>query len=209
MTTCVATKRHFAPVLAAASLIMVLFGSRAASAGEEEQVWRRALSVDAHLEPTNIFGPPTPYGLYGLSASVSPVPWLAVEGGAGADARNDAQFTLMPRLRILTSGQNAFSVGMGASVGAYTWREVWFDSAGSRKTWAHAWRSDLEGSYEFRSLGGFSVRPYLGLAFLLNRSDGVCQYDGMGDHCATVHRDDPSPLSLYTGISLGYAFLAL
>ena len=114
----------------------------------------------------------------------------------------------MIEVRASVFDQNAFSLGIGVTVGDYSWREIWFDSGGSIKSWSPAWRANVEASYEFRSLGGFSVRPYLGAAILIDRGAGVCYEPGLADlHCETVHRDDPSRPAVYSGISIGYTFL--
>jgi hypothetical protein len=203
--------RHVSPrqsVLACAVLLgLGLFAPRVAMA-KETTVWDRSFSLAIQGDPISGIIGPTPYGFGGASLGYSPVSWLAIDAAigvasAGRPGRAAAVYTLMPRVRW-TSGQEALAFGAGVSVGSYRWDEVPYDSGGATKVWDPAWRANVEVSYERRFDSGLFLRPYVGLAEILNVAAGVCVWPDEG-HCNANHASDPKTPFGYWGLAIGYA----
>jgi hypothetical protein len=175
---------------------------------QEATVWDRSFAVAVQGDPISAIIGPAPYGFAAVSLGYAPLPWLLVDGAigvasAGMPGRAAAVFTLMPRARWI-HGQDALALGAGVSVGRYRWDEVPYDSGGAMKEWNPAWRANLEVSYEHRWDSGALLRPYIGLAKIINVAAGTCDEPDY-DHCAAYHGDDPKAPFLYWGIAIGYA----
>jgi hypothetical protein len=195
----------------------LLYVAHTARAGDDEAarapadptVWDRPYAFALVGDPFSWIFSPAPYGVIGGSIGYAPLPWLSVDAGigvgndwAGSSRKQSAQYTLMPRARWII-GQDALALGAGISEGAYQWNEMPLNmtggpSSGTRKEWNHAWRANIEISYERRAVSGLTVRPHVGLATILNPGAGVCTFD-----CSLPDTKHPNPF-LYVGFAIGY-----
>ncbi len=183
--------------------------SSEARAEERADPWSYPLTIDAQLSsPLVMIVSPAPYGWVGASVGYSPAPWFAIDAGGGLSYVGPRgtighALAIMPRVRW-TFGSTAVALGTGISTGKYWWNETPLDSGGATKSWDWATWANFEASFEWRASSGFELRPYFGLALLLNPRAGIC--DELPEHCLTVHADDPSRPLPYFGMAIGRAF---
>lgn len=126
------------------------------------------------------FGLGTPLGLTGAALDLQPVPWLAINAGAGGSYRGDRQVAVTPRLRYpWGKGPMAFGFGAGYSFGAYERTNATWSAGGGEgggwywKTWDKAEWFNLELSVE-RRLAPVGWRVYVGRAVLKSPSPSSC-----------------------------------
>jgi hypothetical protein len=210
LLSCLATLPCIAaPALAADDEPVPAAGGDAAREAADEAVWNRRYSFAILGDlVSGVFSLP-PYGMVGASFGYAPAAWLSIDSGVGIGvfshgAGGGAQWVLMPRARLIF-GRDAIALGTGVSVGPYEWNEIPYDSGGDIKDWAYAWRLNVEVSYEHRTPSGLTLRPYIGIASLLNRGDGVCS-DRAPTGCPSRHADQPAIPLPYAGFAIGYAF---
>lgn len=189
--------------------LAVLGVSSKARAEERTEPWSYPWSIDAQLSSPLVLVDPAPYGWLGASMGYSPARWLAIDAGAGVGYLGPKgtlgyDLAVMPRFRVAFQANKAIDFGAGVSTGKYWWNETPFDSAGATKSWDWAIWANMEVSYEWRAASGFELRPYLGLARLLNPGAGIC--GELVEHCRTVHAADPSGVLPYFGMAIGRAF---
>lgn len=152
------------------------------------------------------FGLGTPLGLTGAALDLQPVPWLAVNGGAGGSYRGQRQVAITPRLRYpLGKGPLAVGFGVGYSFGAYqrtnaTWSAGGGEEAGTYwKSWDKAEWVNLELSLE-RRLAPVGWRVYVGRAILQTPSSTTC--------VANSSSRQPTPCEVGTEAFVWYAGFA-
>jgi hypothetical protein len=140
-----------------------------------EAYWKHPVGVEVLLG--------SPAGLLGVGVEVTPIPYLSLEGAIGWDSSyitrigggygQGRQSSLMGRLRVPFGGL-AFSVGAGASWGAYEWCDSCPFENGDQWNWKQAVWTNVEGAVEYRWRLGFGVRLSWGRAWLDNPNDVTC-----------------------------------
>jgi hypothetical protein len=147
------------------------------------------------------FGLWAPLGLAGIALDYSPAPVVSFNLGAGLSPFG-AQFAVATRFRVLRFGHRAHFapfVGGGISLGPDSqgsWGLV--DGSGFTTTykWSTAYWANFETGMEMRFGQHTELRPFVGLAALLNPGDGVA--------VSTPAAEPVDNWTLYCGIAVGY-----
>jgi hypothetical protein len=176
----------------------------AASLAQPDPWVARPLAIEGHLG----FGPPI--GDAALAVDYSPLPVLSVNLGIGLSP-SGVQYGLMPRVRFVRFGHRvrfAFYVGAGVSAGHYdqpSGGSLALDGSKNggpaRYDWDQAYWLNGEVGMEMRLADGLVIRPYVGLADLLNTKP-TRTIPGEG---FDVPGGRVSPVQAYIGGALGFA----
>lgn len=157
-------------------------------------------------------GVATPLGYVGTSAVLRPVRWVALHAGAGIGAVG-AQWEAgirgsLPLPVGLRMPVQYLDIGASWSVGPYYWQniagQVWQTDFGQpspqqARYWQQANWLNITVSVE-RSLGSVaSIRPFVGLGFILNGADGIPMEASTQQTCGRCGEWTP-----YVGVAMAF-----
>jgi hypothetical protein len=204
----VASRRSLFLAFLAFFAVVVAAPPARASEADGTARWAHSIAVDG------VVGLGTPVGFGGVDVEYTPVPWLTLSAGLGANAEG-AQEALGARLRGIPRPGVAMAFGVGASTGPYATVEpliAFFDDPQQHYRWTRAYWLNVDFSIERRWDNGLEMRWFLGLASLLNSSATSCiSHDpeaGNGEDrpCSTdAPRDVFAGFIPYFGYALGFA----
>jgi len=138
-----------------------------------------------------------PWGLLGASLDYSVLPWLSIEGGAGAGIFGP-NADVMLHGRVAAGERWALSLGAGLSVGRYSSRGIGPGIDYKGREWNPAVWGNVEAAIDRRFDSGLTLGVRAGLGNIINVDSGSpCPpYE-------TCKQDLELP---YGGVSMGYAF---
>jgi hypothetical protein len=194
-------------MLAAVAFAVVAASSHALVAEEETLSPSTATETnEPQLVTYGQVGLGSPLGALGGSVGWVPIPWLAMEGGAGWD-RGGVQLSTIARA-ITTARTNLdLGIGFGLSLGGYEWGSrdwttsgvCWACEVGTTRHWDRALWANIETSVDQRFSHDLSVRAHLGVGRILNPADSSCEPKNT---CATLD----GVMRGYVALSLGHVF---
>jgi len=152
-----------------------------------------------------------PLGLIGIALDYSPMPVLGLNVGVGLGL-GGVQYAFAARLRVIRWGhRNHFAayLGAGVSAGGYntdyaaldTWPEA-LERPSPHYHWDTAYWTNLEAGIDMRIGSHLSLRPFFGVALVLNPNAGVAVIGAFDEHPSKV---ESVP---YVGLAVGYAPVA-
>ena len=173
--------------------VVVAVGVLASVASADD---RRIVAVNGHA------GVATPFGFGGVAAEATPLPALSVEAGVGKGL-SGVQLALHPRLRVITvECCQAYSIGLGASVGRYERRDPWWGIEYLPTVFDTAVWGNLDVGFELRIPHGVQFRMYVGLSVLAYGHVLSCaDRNGPRMDCPSTDRGTILP---YVGVSGGF-----
>lgn len=139
---------------------------------QEPDRWAAPFTVWVHVPPIG------PFGVLALSVDWSPVRWVAIEAGAGANF-DGPQAAFWPRARVPLTRGFAISAGPSLAVGDYDADDDCFmcvdrQYEGPYRSWSPAVVGGALVAIEGRARTGFSWRVYAGGSRVLNESAVDC-----------------------------------
>jgi hypothetical protein len=146
-----------------------------------------------------------PLGLAGVAIDYAPAPVISFNLGAGLSPFGP-QLGLSTRFRVFRFGHRArFApfVGGGISLGPHEDGSYGFIDGGGYQAnykWNTAYWANFETGMEMRFGQHVELRPFIGLAALLNPSDGVATSTGI-----SMANEPIQQWTAYFGIAVGYA----
>ena len=194
--------------------ILFMIGASCVCAVSNGSSLSHSTDADPLLYGQAIVGLGTPYGLTGAGLAFNPMPWVGIEAGAGIGASTGSvQFALVPYLRIPINSVFAAGLGAGLSEGAYKDNQpLVVEGKYPAANWDHALWFDTEVFSEVR-LKKFRLKGSLGIAKILNGSDGKCTVYGWNNEKTVTPCDSYSANSThndalkwhpYVGFTAGY-----